>query len=157
MSARVYFMKRVKDCKYVSIMSPHDEQCRRTSLLCILQFSCFILSTTVCSQNINKQNVNIAEKLLQITAFSVGITILNQRIIWKDDIEFVTEFPCLLGHPVYCRLEELCTIIQCTVYIVSVQFTVYSVQFDFYLINKVILKYINIISWYNSIHGFRKI
>ena len=41
MSARVYFMKRVKDCKYVSIMSPHDEQCRRTSLLCILQFSCF--------------------------------------------------------------------------------------------------------------------
>ena len=36
----------------------------------ILQFSCF----TVCSQNINKQIGNIAE--------------------------FVTEFPCLLGHPV---------------------------------------------------------
>ena len=35
-------------------------------------------------------------KLLQITAFSV----LNRRIIWKDDIEFVTEFPCFLGHPV---------------------------------------------------------
>ena len=35
---------------------------------------------------------------LQITAFSVGIILLNQRIIWKDDIEFVTEFPCLLGH-----------------------------------------------------------
>ena len=41
-------------------------------------------------------------KLLQITAFSVGITKLNQRIIRKDDIEFVTEFPCLLGHPVLC-------------------------------------------------------
>jgi len=39
-------------------------------------------------------------KLLQITAFSVGITILNQRIIYKDNIEFVTEFPCFLGHPV---------------------------------------------------------
>ena len=39
-------------------------------------------------------------KLLQITAFSVGITILNQRIILKDDIEFVTEFPCLLGQSV---------------------------------------------------------
>jgi len=26
MSARVYFVKRVKDCKYVSIMSPQDEQ-----------------------------------------------------------------------------------------------------------------------------------
>ena len=25
MSARVYFMKRVKDCKDVSIMSPQDE------------------------------------------------------------------------------------------------------------------------------------
>ena len=37
---------------------------------------------------------------IQITAFSAGITKLNQRIIWKDDIEFVTEFLCLLGHPV---------------------------------------------------------
>ena len=55
--------------------------------------------TTVCSQNKNKQNVNIADKTL--TDFSVGITILNQRIIQKDDIEFVTEFPCLLGHHVY--------------------------------------------------------
>ena len=26
MPARVYFMKRVKDCKDVSIMSPQDEQ-----------------------------------------------------------------------------------------------------------------------------------
>ena len=39
-------------------------------------------------------------KLLQIKAFSVGITMLNKRIIQKDDIKFVTEFPCLLGHPV---------------------------------------------------------
>ena len=39
---------------------------------------------------------------LQITAFSLGITILNQRIDYKDDIEIVTEFPCLLGHPVGC-------------------------------------------------------
>ena len=38
MSARIYFMKRVKDCKDVSIMSPQDEQWRR-----ILQFSCFTL------------------------------------------------------------------------------------------------------------------
>ena len=66
----------------LSIMSPQDEQ----------------WSTTVCSQNINKQNVKIADETL--SAFSVGITILNQRIIYKDDIEFVTEFPCLLGHPV---------------------------------------------------------
>ena len=38
---------------------------------------------------------------LQITAFSVGITILNQIIIWKDDMKFLNEFPCLLGHPVF--------------------------------------------------------
>jgi len=35
MSARVYFMKRVKDCKDEFIMSPQDEQWRRTSLLCL--------------------------------------------------------------------------------------------------------------------------
>jgi len=34
MSARVYFMKRVKDCKDVYMMAPQDEQWRRTSLLC---------------------------------------------------------------------------------------------------------------------------
>ena len=53
-----------------------------------------------CSQNINKQNVNIADET-QITTFSVGITILNQRIILKDDIEFVSKFQCLLGHHVF--------------------------------------------------------
>ena len=57
-----------------------------------------ILSTTVCRQNLNKQIINIAStKILRITAFSVGIPILNQRVIYEDDIEFVTEFPCLLG------------------------------------------------------------
>ena len=61
-----------------------------------------LLSTTLCSQNINKQNVNIADETFTDYSFqfSVGITILNQRIIWKEDIKFVTEFPCLLGHPV---------------------------------------------------------
>ena len=44
--------------------------------------------------------MNKADETLTIAAFSLGITILNQRIIYKDDIEFVTEFPCLLGHPV---------------------------------------------------------
>ena len=62
------------------------------------EFSCFTKYNRIGSQNINKQIVNIADK--NLTDFSVGITILNQRIIYKDDIEFVTEFPCLLGHPV---------------------------------------------------------
>jgi len=47
--------------------------------VCILQFF-VLLSTPLCSQNINKQNVNKQTKFLQITAFSVGITILNHRI-----------------------------------------------------------------------------
>ena len=42
MSARVYFMKRVKDCKDVSIMSPQDEQeDGQVYSVCILQFYCF--------------------------------------------------------------------------------------------------------------------
>ena len=55
MSARVYFMKSVKDCKDVSIMSSQDEQWRRTSLLCLYKaIFLFYYSTAVCSQNINK-------------------------------------------------------------------------------------------------------
>ena len=46
-------------------------------------------------------------KVIWITAFSVSITKLNQRIIHKDDIEFVTEFPCLLGHPVFYKWKGL--------------------------------------------------
>jgi len=37
MCARIYFTKRVKDFKGVSIMSLQDEQWRRTSLLCLYQ------------------------------------------------------------------------------------------------------------------------
>ena len=43
MSARVYFMKRVKDCKDVFIMSPQDEHVDgQVYSVCILQFSCFM-------------------------------------------------------------------------------------------------------------------
>ena len=102
MSDRVYFMKRVNGCKDVSLMVPQDEQWRLASLLCLYNCNFLVLlSTTVCSQNINKQIVIIAdENLTDYSFLSIGITILNQRIILKDDIEFVTEFPCLLGHPV---------------------------------------------------------
>ena len=29
----------------------------------------------------------------------------NQKIIYKDDNKIVTEFPCLLGHPVYKTVD----------------------------------------------------
>ena len=65
-------MKMVKDCKDVS---SQEEQQR-------LQFSCFTKRTTVYSQNINKQNVNIADETLTDYSFlSIGITTLNPRII----------------------------------------------------------------------------
>ena len=47
--------------------------------VCILQFSCFTKYTLM--QPKHKQTKCEQTKLLQITAFSVGITILNQRII----------------------------------------------------------------------------
>ena len=47
--------------------------------VCILQFSCFTKYNRMQSKLINKQNVNIADETL--TAFSVGVTIPNQRII----------------------------------------------------------------------------
>ena len=37
-------------------------------------------------------------KPLRITAFLVGITVLNQKIILQNNIKIVTLFPCLLSH-----------------------------------------------------------
>ena len=51
MSARVYFMKRVKGYKDVSIMAPQDEQVYSVFLCCSFLV---LLSTIVFSQNINK-------------------------------------------------------------------------------------------------------
>ena len=51
--------------------------------VCMLQFSCFTKYNRMQSKQTKCEH--------SITAFSVGITILNQRTIWKDDIEFVTE------------------------------------------------------------------
>jgi len=50
MSDKVYLMKRVKDCKDVSIMSPQDVQWRQGQVysVCILQFSCFTKYINTC-------------------------------------------------------------------------------------------------------------
>ena len=77
MSARVYFMKAVNGCKDV-YNAVSSRLLYKFTLFVYCNFL-FLLSTTVCSQNINKQNANIADETL--TDFSVGITILNQRII----------------------------------------------------------------------------
>ena len=66
--------------------------------VCILQFSCFT-NTTVCSQNINKQNVNIADETLTDYSFLSRYHYTKSKNYCKDDIEFVTEFPCFIGTP----------------------------------------------------------
>ena len=60
--SRGYFMKRVKDCKDVPIMSPQGTM--NTDKFTLFAYCNFLvlLSTTVCSQNINKQNVNISDE-----------------------------------------------------------------------------------------------
>jgi len=65
-------------------MSLKDKQWRRTSLPCF-------------SQNINKQIVNKTDE--NFTDYSFLSRYHHAKwIILKDDIEFVTEFSCLLGH-----------------------------------------------------------
>ena len=73
--------------------------------VCILQFL-FYISTTVCSQNINKQNVNIADETLTDYSFLIRYHYTKSKNYLKDDIEFVTEFPCFLGHPV-CSIRSM--------------------------------------------------
>ena len=59
-----------------------------------------LLSTTVYSQNINNQNVNIADETLTDYSFLSRYHYTKSKNYLKDDIEFVTEFPCLFGHTV---------------------------------------------------------
>ena len=47
--------------------------------VCILQFSCFTKYTTACSQNINKQNVNIADETLTDYSFLSSITFTKSK------------------------------------------------------------------------------
>ena len=69
MSARGHFMKRVKDCKDVSIMSPQGAM--KTDKFTLFVYCNFLvlLCTIVYSQNINKQNVNIADEILTDDSF----------------------------------------------------------------------------------------
>ena len=66
MSARVYFMERVKDCKDVSIMSPQDAELEDGQVysVCMLQISC----TTVLSKHKQKK-INIADEPLTDYSF----------------------------------------------------------------------------------------
>ena len=80
-------MKTVNGCKDVSIMFLQDKQWWRTSnSVCI---SCFTKNNRMQSKHSRRKSYG-----------------LNQRIVYKDEIEFVTEFPCLLGHPVKYKFRN---------------------------------------------------
>ena len=81
-------MKRVKYCKDVSIMSPKKKTDKFTIFV-----NCnflLLLSTTVCSQYINKQNVNLADDTLTDYSFlskyyytkSKNYSSLNSHVYW---------------------------------------------------------------------------
>ena len=57
-------------------------------------------------QSKNKQNVNIADESLTDYSF-LSRSHYTKSKNQKDDIEFVTEFPCLLGHPAEAQLGLL--------------------------------------------------
>ena len=68
MSARVYFMKAVNGCKDVSIMSLQDVKTEKFTLFVYCNFL-VLLSTPLCSEDISKQIVNIADENLSDYSF----------------------------------------------------------------------------------------
>jgi len=58
-------------------------------------------STTVCNQNINKQIHNTRRRNIYELQLSIGMNILTQKFIYKDDIEIVTQLSCLLSNSVF--------------------------------------------------------
>ena len=66
-----------------------------------------LLSTTLSSQNLNKHNVNIAYENPMDYSFFSTYHYTKSKNYSKDNIEIVTKFPCLLGHPVASDWSDL--------------------------------------------------
>ena len=89
--------KRLQRCVYnVSAwMNSEDGQ------VCILQFSC-LLSTTVCNQNINKQNVNIADETLTDYSFLSRYHYTKSKNYLKRRYWIRHWIPMFFGTPCVC-------------------------------------------------------
>ena len=98
MSATVYFMQR---CVY-NVSARWTVKTDKFTRFLYCNFL-VLLITTICSQNKNKQIVNISDKNLTDYSFLSRYHFTKSKNYLKDDIEFVIEFPYLLGHPV-CTL-----------------------------------------------------
>ena len=88
-------------------MSPQDEQWRRASLLCffcILPFSCFTKYNRL-HQNINKQNVNIADEILTDYSFLCRYHYAKSKNYLKRRYRIRHWIPMFFGTPCrYCNL-----------------------------------------------------
>ena len=62
--------------------------------VCLLQFSCFTKYNRMQSKHKQTKCEHSRRNSYRLQLSLLGITLLNRRIIYKDDIEFVTEFPC---------------------------------------------------------------
>ena len=56
--------------------------------------------------------MNIADETLTDYSLLSRYHYTKSKNYIKDDIEFVTEFPCLLRHPLFQRMEELETVLR---------------------------------------------
>ena len=73
--------------------------------VCILQFSCFTKYNRICSQKINKQNVNIEDETLTDYSFLSRYHYTKSKNYLKRQYQIRHWIPCFLGHPV----DSLCT------------------------------------------------
>ena len=81
-------------------MSPQDEHCKDWQVysVCILHISCFT-STTVCSRNINKQNVNIADETLTDYSFLGRCQYTKSKNYLKRRYRICHWIPMFIGTP----------------------------------------------------------
>ena len=89
----------------MSVMSPQDRTAK-TYKFTLFVYNCnflVLLSATVCSQNINKQIVNIAEENLTDFSFLSRYHYTKSRNYLKR--RYLNRHSCLLGHPVWSILH----------------------------------------------------
>ena len=93
----LYFMKRVKDCKDVSI-NFSARWTVKTDKFVYCNFL-VLLSTPLCSQNINKQIVNIADKTLKDYSFLSRYHYTKSKNYLKRRYRIHHWIPMFIGTP----------------------------------------------------------
>ena len=102
MSARVYFMKRVKECKDVSIMSPQDEQLFvDCNFLVLLRYNPMQSKHKQTKCEHSRRNSYLTDY-----SFLSRYHYTKSKNYLKRLYRIRHWIPCLLGHPVYSRNKK---------------------------------------------------